>query len=100
VAYAAAGPAALPHPDVRSADGELKALYVAAEAQGLGLGRALMAAALAWLEQPAARTLWLGVWSENHRAQRFYARYGFTKAGEYDFPVGTWRDREFILRRG
>ena len=99
-AYAAAGPAALPHPDRRPEHGELKALYVARAAQGAGVGRALMDTALAWLERGGARTLWIGVWSENFKAQRFYARYGFEKAGEYDFPVGRWRDREFILRRG
>ena len=100
VAYAACGPAGLPHPDVRPGHGELKALYVAREAQGSGVGPALMDTALEWLERDGPRTLWLGVWSENHRAQRFYARYGFEKAGEYEFPVGAWRDREFILRRG
>ena len=45
------------------------------------------------------RTLWVGVWSENFGAQRFYARYGFDKAGEYLFPVGATRDHEFIFRR-
>ena len=45
------------------------------------------------------RTLWIGVWSENHGAQRFYARHGFVHVGEYEFPVGRVRDREFILRR-
>jgi diamine N-acetyltransferase len=99
VAYAGAGPAKLPHPDIRPGDGELQALYVAREAQGSGLGRALMETALEWLERDGPRTLWIGVWSENFRAQRFYARYGFEKAGEYDFSVGRWRDREFILRR-
>jgi len=39
------------------------------------------------------------VWSENFGAQRFYARYGFAKAGEYDFIVGRQRDHEFIYRR-
>ena len=45
------------------------------------------------------RTLWLGVYSENEGAQRFYARYGFEHAGEYEYPVGEARDREFIYRR-
>jgi len=39
------------------------------------------------------------VWSENFGAQRFYARYGFSKVGTYEFPVGQVRDLEFILRR-
>ena len=44
--------------------------------------------------------LWIGVWSGNDKAQRLYAAYGFEKAGEYDYPIGAWRDHEFILRRG
>jgi len=99
LAYAAAGPARLPHPEVRPGDGELEALYVRRDAQGRGVGAGLLAAALAWLEREGPRTLWIGVWSGNARAQQLYARHGFTKAGEYDFPVGRWRDREWILRR-
>ena len=98
VGYAAAGPAGLPHPDIRPGDRELKALYLLREAHGAGVAQRLMDTVMAWLERGGPRPLWLGVWSENLRAQRFYARYGFEKAGEYDFPVGKWRDREFILR--
>ena len=46
------------------------------------------------------RDVWIGVWSENHGAQRLYARHGFEKVGEYEFKVGQTRDHEFILRRG
>lgn len=99
VAYAAAGGPSVPHADVRPQDGELKALYVRRDAQGSGLGRTLLDLALGWLEPAGARTLWLSVWSGNHRAQRLYEAHGFHKAGEYAFPVGRWRDREFIFRR-
>jgi GNAT superfamily N-acetyltransferase len=98
--YATVGPCALPHPDVRAGDGELKQLYVARAAQGLGVGRDLLNTALTWLERDGPKPLWIGVWSGNHRAQAIYAARGFTKVGEYEFPVGQWRDREFILRRG
>lgn len=100
VGYAGAGPAALPHPEVRPGDGELKSLYVRRSAQGTGLGRRLFDEALGWLERDGQRTLWIGVWSGNLRAQAVYRARGFEKAGEYDYPVGRWRDREFILRRG
>lgn len=99
-AYAVAGPAAVPHLDVRPGDGELKLLYVRSEAQGQGLGPALLHQALAWLERDGPRPLWISVWSGNVRAQRLYARHGFAKAGEYKFPVGRWLDDEWILRRG
>lgn len=99
VGYAQAGPCGLPHADVQPGDGELKRLYLRADAQNAGAGRKLMDAAMAWLLQDGPRTLWLSVWSENFGAQRFYARYGFEFAGEYAFIVGEQRDREFIYRR-
>ena len=99
VGHAAAGPCGLPHPQATAADGELKRLYVLACAQNGGWGGRLFAAAIDWLERDGPRTLWIGVWSENLGAQRFYARHGFEKAGEYEFPVGRVRDHEFILRR-
>lgn len=99
VGYLAAGPNGLPHPQARAGDIELKRLYLLASHQGGGHGARLMAAFLDWLDTPLRRTLWVGVWSENLGAQRFYARYGCNKVGEYDFPVGASVDREFILRR-
>jgi ribosomal protein S18 acetylase RimI-like enzyme len=98
VGYAEAGRCLIPHPDVTATCGELQRLYVRAEAQGGGLGVRLLETALGWLERPRRR-LWIGVWSQNHGAQRLYARYGFTKVGEYEFHVGRTRDREFILAR-
>ena len=97
--YALAGPAGLPHEDVKSDDGELKRLYMRADAQGSGIGTRLFDEALAWLERDGPRTLWISVWSENYGAQRFYGRYGFEKAGEYEFIVGQQRDHEFMYRR-
>jgi len=99
VGYAQAGPCNLPHPNVRAGDGELKRLYVQPGLQGAGIGGLLFAEALRWMERDGPRTLWISVWSENLGAQRFYARHGFAKAGEYEFPVGRQRDREFIFRR-
>lgn len=98
--YAQTGPAKLPHSDVRADDGELYQLYVRIEAQGLGLGTRLLAAALDHLAQTRPGPVWIGVWSGNLRAQAMYAARGFVKVGEYGFPVGNWIDREFILRRG
>ena len=99
IGYVQAGPCGLPHADVQAGDGELKRLYLRADAQNGGTGRALMDAAMAWLLREGPRQLWLSVWSENLGAQRFYARYGFAFAGEYEFIVGEQRDREFMYRR-
>ena len=99
VGYALAGPCDLPHAEVTPACGELKRLYCLQGHQGGGLGRRLFGEVLAWLQIDGPRTVWIGVWSENHGAQRFYERHGFEAVGEYGFTVGRTVDREFILRR-
>lgn len=99
LAFANAGPNTLPHPEARPTHMELRRLYVGKSAQGLGLGTRLLAIALDWMEAHTAGPLWIGVWSGNLKAQRLYAAHGFEKAGEYQYPVGSWRDDEFILRR-
>ena len=89
----------LPHADVTARCGELKRFYLLKPWQGGGLGGRLFAEIMAWLEAGGRRDLWIGVWSENFGAQRFYGRHGFEKVGEYGFRVGETVDREFILRR-
>jgi len=98
IGYVHAGRCKLPHADVTPTCGELKRLYVRRDTQKSGLGSALLQEALTWLTAPG-RKLWIGVWSENFGAQHLYGRHGFHKVGEYDFIVGSTRDREFILRR-
>jgi GNAT superfamily N-acetyltransferase len=99
VGYALAGPCGLPHPEVTPACGELKRIYFLKDHQGGGLGRRLFGEVMDWLLASGPRDVWIGVWSENYGAQRFYARQGFEKVGEYGFQVGGTTDREFILRR-
>jgi len=100
LAFANAGPNTLPHPEGRPSHAELRRLYVSKAAQGLGLGTRLLDVALAWMEANSDGPLWIGVWSDNLKAQKLYAAYGFQKVGEYQYPVGQWLDDEFILRRG
>ena len=100
IGYALAGPCKLPHPEVTAACGELDRFYLKAGRQGGGVGTRLFAEVMAWLEKDGPRRVWIGVWSENHGALRFYARHGFSQVGTYAFVVGQTRDHEFILRRG
>jgi ribosomal protein S18 acetylase RimI-like enzyme len=99
VGYAHAGSCGLPHSDASAEDGELKRLYVLSRASNSGWGGRLFEEALDWLERNGPRTIWISVWSQNLGAQRFYGRWGFSKAGEYEFPVGRVRDHEFMFRR-
>lgn len=99
IGYALAGPCALPHDEVTPGCGELKRFYLVKDRQGGGVGGRLFDEVLAWLEKDGPRDLWIGVWSENHGAQRFYRRHGFEHVGDYGFQVGQTTDHEFILRR-
>ena len=99
VGFAVAGPCGLPHPEVAAADGELKRLYLWPEAQNSGCGGKLFAESIVWLQRNGPRRIWISVWSENFGAQRFYARHGFAKVAEYEFPVGRQRDIEYMFRR-
>lgn len=100
LAFANTGPNTLPHPKARASHAELRRLYVAKRVQGTGLGTRLLEQALPWMSAHTDGPLWIGVWSGNFKAQKLYAAYGFTKRGEYKYPVGRWLDDEFILGRG
>ena len=76
---------------------ELKQLYTAPDAIGGGVGGALMDWAMAELRARGADEVQLSVWSGNHAAQRFYARYGFAKVADTHFWVGSHRDDEFLF---
>ena len=96
--FALVGTCKLPVEDLEADAGEIRQLYVQTEFQNRGLGARLMDEALACLARKNRKPVYIGVWSENFGAQRFYARYGFTKVGEYGFRVGSTIDHEFILK--
>lgn len=99
VGYVVAGPCKLPVAGLEPGAGEVRQLYVLTTAQNRQLGTRLLVTALDWLAARGHHPLYVGVWSQNPGAQRLYARFGFDKVGEYDFPVGRHIDREFILKR-
>ncbi len=76
---------------------ELKQLYLRGRQTGSGIGAALMEWALDEAKSHEVDDVILSVWSENHGAQRFYARYGFEKIGDTVFMVGDHRDEEYLM---
>jgi len=46
-----------------------------------------------------ARTVWLGVWERNPRAQAFYRKCGFTDEGTQVFIVGEDVQNERVMVR-
>ncbi len=77
---------------------ELGQLYVLDRWHGSGVAQALMDWVLATATARGARHLQLSVFIDNHRARRFYERFGFKPVGRYDFVVGTHVDEDIVLR--
>lgn len=78
---------------------ELKQLYTAPNAQGHGIGAALMDWAMDTFARLGADEVQLSVWQHNTGAQRFYRRYGFARVAEVTFRVGAQLDQEFLFAR-
>jgi GNAT superfamily N-acetyltransferase len=90
------GPCALPSPPVPAGAAELKQLYVLEPWKGQGVARELMEWAIACARAAGAGHLVLSVYADNHRAQRFYARYGLVEIGAHPFMVGNQPDDDRI----
>lgn len=97
VGFCKVGPVTLPVAAPEDAI-ELRQLYVLKPWQGHGIAAALMDWTLAEAERRGAASLYLSVYVDNHRARRFYARYGFVYAGRYDFMVGSHADEDHVMR--
>lgn len=98
VGYVKIGPQKLPVETNRPAL-LLDQLYLLKEHHGAGIAHALMDWALAEAQRRGAEEIYLTVFIENHRARRFYDRYGFEAVGRYDFKVGNHVDEDVIMRK-
>jgi len=88
---------------------EINRIYVSQNHLGSGAGKALMVKALDFarmqvseygpVDQQRRAILWLGVWEENLKAQRFYERFGFEKVGKHDFRMGETVQTDWILMK-
>ncbi|BBX74120.1 GNAT family N-acetyltransferase [Mycobacterium shinjukuense] len=81
------------------ADVELSKLYLLPDQHGTGAATALMDKALATAAEWGARRVWLGVNQKNQRAQRFYAKCGFTINGTRTFQLGAHQEDDYIMVR-
>lgn len=76
---------------------ELWRLYVDPSRHGQGVAAILMTAVEQRARDRGARTLWLGVWEKNTRAQAFYRKQGFTVAGSQIFMMGADPQRDLVM---
>lgn len=91
------GPVSLPV-DPQGPAMELRQFYLLKRWHGAGLAPVLMDWVLEQARERQAEALYLSVFCENHRARRFYERYGFEFVKPYAFMVGNHADEDHILR--
>jgi ribosomal protein S18 acetylase RimI-like enzyme len=77
----------------------LDQLYILKPYHGLGIAHGLMDWAIEEALKRSAEEIYLTVFVDNHRARRFYDRYGFEPVGRYDFMVGSHADEDIIMRK-
>lgn len=99
VAYLKLGPPTLPF-EPRGRPVELRQFYILKPWQGTGAAAELMEWALDTAARRGFDELYLSVFIDNHRARRFYERYGFEQVGAYAFMVGDHADEDIVLRKG
>ncbi|HEX7336108.1 MAG TPA: GNAT family N-acetyltransferase [Gemmatimonadales bacterium] len=78
---------------------ELWRFYVDRPFQGMGVAGRLMQAVVESALARDARTLWLGVWERNPRAQGFYRKCGFVDVGKHAFVLGSDIQTDRVMAR-
>ena len=77
---------------------DLRQIYFDHAWLGRGLSRPMMDWAIDEARRRGAEEMYLSVFTENHRAQALYKRYGFTVVCPYKFMVGNHADEDIIMR--
>jgi diamine N-acetyltransferase len=78
---------------------ELERFYVDKRWHGTGVAAALMDTCLSEAQQRGFKTMYLGVWEHNDRAQAFYRKWGFTRVGEHIFQMGDDPQTDWWMAR-
>ncbi len=78
---------------------EIGQLYAAQNMIGKGVGAFLMQSCLEIARNKGMDWVWLGVWTENHRAKAFYTKWGFERFGEHIFFVGLDAQTDWWMRK-
>ncbi|KFA68583.1 hypothetical protein S40285_06664 [Stachybotrys chlorohalonatus IBT 40285] len=76
---------------------ELQRIYVDNKHHGKGVGKLLILELEQMARDMGFKHIWLGVWEENHKAQKVYEKAGYKLIGEHDFDVGGDIQTDLIM---
>jgi diamine N-acetyltransferase len=99
IAFAQVRPAAPPCAPAAPSPQEVWRFYVERAYHGAGLAQALIDALVRTAQDRGAKTLWLGVWEQNPRAQAFYRKCGFVDIGAHQFRLGSDLQTDRVMLR-
>mgnify|MGYP006079718441 CR=1 FL=1 len=80
-----------------TATAEIQKLYIRPRFHGKEIAYNLMTSAIAEVTKPGIEKIWLGVYSDNIRAKKFYSKFGFHIVGETYFIMGSERHLDHIM---
>lgn len=78
---------------------EFSKCYAHPDTHGAGVAASIMAASLEWIAGQGRQQTWLGVNSENKRAQKFYRKHGFAVIGTRSFHLGKQIEHDYVMLR-
>jgi ribosomal protein S18 acetylase RimI-like enzyme len=78
---------------------ELQRIYVDPAYHGNGVGKSLANKLDDIARSEGFKHIWLGVWEENHGAQKMYEKLGYRKVGGHDFTIGEIVQTDDIMAK-
>lgn len=76
---------------------ELERIYLKKEYQGKGFAAEMMSFIEDCARQKNSQYLWLGVWTMNPKAIRYYEKCGFITFGEHIFQIGQDAQKDYLM---
>ena len=77
---------------------EIHRIYVLHAFHGKKIGQLLLDEVLKIAKQLAVKSVWLGVWEENHRAIQFYSKNGFVTFDKHIFTLGDDVQTDLLMQ--
>lgn len=78
---------------------EIERIYALKSHVGKGVGHKLMETCVEYARAKKCTSVWLGVWENNHRAIRFYEKWGFSKYSDHVFMLGDDAQTDVLMRK-